>query len=61
MAGGVGVPVGDGEIDWTAILTRLHDLGYDGTLTLEPHLEQDREGVARSIDALQRLVADTGA
>ncbi len=55
MAGDVVVPLGDGEVDWLAILARLGELGYAGTFTLEPHLERDRDGVARSIEALQRL------
>jgi len=55
MAGDDVVPLGDGQVDWPAILERLGELGYAGTLTLEPHLERDRAGVARSIDALHRL------
>jgi sugar phosphate isomerase/epimerase len=55
MAGEDVVPLGDGEVDWRAILARLGELGYAGTFTLEPHLERDRDGVARSIEALQRL------
>jgi L-ribulose-5-phosphate 3-epimerase len=56
MAGEAVVPLGEGEVDWPAILVRLGELGYRGTFTLEPHLERDRDGVARSIEALQRLV-----
>jgi sugar phosphate isomerase/epimerase len=56
MAGDALVPLGEGEVDWPAILARLGDLGYRGTFTLEPHLERDRDGVARSIEALQRLL-----
>ena len=55
MAGDDVVPLGDGEVDWPAIVARLGELGYAGTFTLEPHLERDRDGVARSIEALQRL------
>jgi sugar phosphate isomerase/epimerase len=55
MAGDTVVPLGEGEVDWPAILTRLGERGYSGTLTLEPHLERDRDGVARSIEALQQL------
>jgi sugar phosphate isomerase/epimerase len=55
MAGDIVVPLGDGEVDWPAILERLGELGYAGTFTLEPHLERDRDGVARSIEALHQL------
>jgi sugar phosphate isomerase/epimerase len=58
MAGDTVVPLGDGEVDWVAILARLRELGYAGTFTLEPHLERDRDGVARSIEALQRLARE---
>jgi sugar phosphate isomerase/epimerase len=58
MAGERVVPLGDGEVDWIAILRRLRELGYGGTFTLEPHLERDRDGVARSIEALQRLARE---
>jgi L-ribulose-5-phosphate 3-epimerase len=55
MAADTVVPLGDGEVDWPAILARLAELGYAGTFTLEPHLERDRDGVARSIEALHQL------
>jgi sugar phosphate isomerase/epimerase len=58
MAGDAVVPLGQGEVDWIAILARLRELGYTGTFTLEPHLERDRDGVARSIEALQRLARE---
>jgi L-ribulose-5-phosphate 3-epimerase len=29
------VPLGEGDIDWTAIYAALHDVGYEGTATLE--------------------------
>jgi L-ribulose-5-phosphate 3-epimerase len=29
------VPLGDGDIDWTAVYEALHDVGYEGTATLE--------------------------
>jgi sugar phosphate isomerase/epimerase len=50
------VPFGEGEVDWPAIIERLGELGYDGTLTHEPHVGHDREGIARAIEALNRLV-----
>ena len=29
------VPLGQGDIDWTAVYAALHDVGYEGTATLE--------------------------
>ena len=46
MAGEECVPFGEGEVDWPAILERLGELGYSGTLTHEPHIGRDREGIA---------------
>ena len=56
IAGDECVPAGEGEVDWPAIIERLGELGYDGTLTHEPHVGRDREGIARAIEALNRLV-----
>ena len=56
MAGDECVPLGDGEVDWPAILSRLRELGYRGTLTHEPHIGRDRDGVARAVEALHRLL-----
>jgi hypothetical protein len=56
IAGEECVPFGEGEVDWPAIIERLGELGYDGTLTHEPHVGHDREGIARAIEALNRLV-----
>jgi len=55
MAGEDCVPFGEGEVDWPAVLDRLGELGYGGTLTHEPHIGRDREGIARAIEALHRL------
>ena len=55
MAGDTVVPLGEGQVDWPAILERLGELGSAGTFTLEPHLERDLDGVARSVEALHEL------
>jgi sugar phosphate isomerase/epimerase len=55
MAGEDCVPFGEGEVDWPAILERLGELGYRGTLTHEPHIGRDRDGISRAIDNLRRL------
>jgi sugar phosphate isomerase/epimerase len=39
LADGTIVPVGEGVGQWPALLTRLRDTGYEGFLSLEPHLE----------------------
>jgi hexulose-6-phosphate isomerase len=42
------VPLGEGDIDWTAVYQALHDIGYEGTATLEldpgdaPYLKEMR-------------------
>jgi L-ribulose-5-phosphate 3-epimerase len=42
------VPLGEGDIDWTAVYEALHDIGYQGTATLEldpgeaPYLKEMR-------------------
>jgi sugar phosphate isomerase/epimerase len=56
MVGEECVPLGEGQVDWPAILDRLRELGYRGTLTHEPHIGRDRDGVARAVDALHRLL-----
>jgi sugar phosphate isomerase/epimerase len=62
------VPAGEGEADWPALLARLRAGGYDGYLSLEPHLEaagqfQGFSGSDRfrqASQALQRLLQDMG-
>jgi sugar phosphate isomerase/epimerase len=38
LANGTVVPAGEGVSDWPALLERLRDSGYQGFLSLEPHL-----------------------
>lgn len=40
LAEGTVVPAGDGVARWPALMQRLRDDGYDGFLSLEPHLAQ---------------------
>jgi sugar phosphate isomerase/epimerase len=62
------VVAGAGEADWPALLARLRADGYDGFLSLEPHLEaagqfQGFSGPDRfrqASQALQRLLKDMG-
>lgn len=55
--------VGDGILDWSAILAMLRSEGYDGYLSLEyeyrwhpQDLPAPQEGIARSVRALRRLL-----
>jgi sugar phosphate isomerase/epimerase len=48
------LPVGRGNIDFPALVRRLHEVGYDETVTLEVFSE-DRRLLAKSRDRLRRL------
>jgi len=41
------LPIGDGMVDFTAIITSLSGIGYDGTMTLEVKPEFQRTSLAR--------------
>jgi L-ribulose-5-phosphate 3-epimerase len=54
------VPLGDGDVDWPAVMTALRAVGYDGWLTSETdpvrHLPDGGVAdLARRIDALTAL------
>ena len=50
------LPVGKGLIDFDGILRRLHETGYDGTLTLELKPTE----VGKNLDTVRQLLADSG-
>lgn len=58
------VPLGEGDVDLPAILSALHARGFDGWLSLEPHLSLDdpseglsgREEFVRAARALHRMI-----
>ena len=59
--------VGDGVLDWTDILRRLREVGYDGYLSLEyeyrwhpDDLPDPAEGFARSARALRDILYAIG-
>jgi sugar phosphate isomerase/epimerase len=62
--GGEIVPAGEGTADWPAIIAALARDGYDGFLSLEPHLASGHrfggfsgvEGFRRAARALRRLM-----
>lgn len=36
-------PVGEGDVDFPAVIRKLKALGYDGSLTIEREIEGDRQ------------------
>jgi sugar phosphate isomerase/epimerase len=48
------LPIGNGNIDFPALMRRLNEIGYDETVTLEVFSE-DRRLLAKSRDRLRRL------
>jgi len=58
------VPLGEGDVDIPAILAALRDRGFDGTLSIEPHLALDgpggalsgSEAVLREAETLQKML-----
>jgi sugar phosphate isomerase/epimerase len=53
----VGCACGDGVIDWTRIVTILHDSGYDGVLSVECGTP---EQAARSLEHLASVIGKVG-
>ena len=59
---------GDGDGQLPELLTRLQESGYEGVLSLEPHLLEARhsagfsgaEGMAMAVAALRKLMAEAG-
>lgn len=61
-------PAGQGDGQVPQLLTKLRESGYDGILSLEPHLAiaghssgfSGAEGMAKAVQALRRVMAETG-
>lgn len=61
-------PAGEGDGQVPELLTKLRESGYEGILSLEPHLTiaghssgfSGGEGMGRAVKALRRVMADTG-
>lgn len=49
---------GEGSVDWQAVLAALRNVGYDGTILLEPygHQATDEAVLRRSLDYLHGLI-----
>lgn len=52
-------PVGEGRVDFAALLQKLHALGYTGTLTIEREISGDRQikDIEASIEYLRPIIS----
>ncbi|MEQ3530172.1 sugar phosphate isomerase/epimerase [Pseudoalteromonas sp. XMcav11-Q] len=48
--------VGDGIIDWGLIINEFKNFGYDGFVTMEPHLYQDLDKINESIGRVRKWI-----
>jgi sugar phosphate isomerase/epimerase len=53
--------VGDGIVDFAALLRRLSELGYDGCLSFETHYRRDGSGELATRDCVAALRAIAAA
>lgn len=61
-------PAGDGDGQVPALLTKLRESGYNGVLSLEPHLKvaghssgfSGAGGMQLAVESLRKIMADTG-
>jgi len=49
------VPAGEGMIDYAAHFRRLDELGYEGPVSLEPHMDGSLEATRRCKEAVERV------
>jgi len=58
------VPLGEGDVNFSAFLNALRRIGYDGPLTIEREIPQEPERqkaeIGRAIELLQRLKREMG-
>ena len=56
---GAETPMGQGRVDFPALLKGLHALGYDGCITIEREIEGDQQAVdiLAARDMLQGILA----
>ena len=52
--------LGDGKVDFRALFRRLHELGYDGDVTIEREIdgEQQREDIRFARDYLTQIIRE---
>jgi sugar phosphate isomerase/epimerase len=48
------VPAGEGMIDYAAHFRGLHEIGYEGPVSLEPHMDSSAEATGRCKEACER-------
>ena len=48
------VPAGEGMIDYAAHFRGLHEIGYEGPVSLEPHMDSSAEATRRCKEACER-------
>jgi L-ribulose-5-phosphate 3-epimerase len=49
------VPAGEGMIDYAAHFRALREIGYDGPVSLEPHMDSSAEATQRCKEAVERV------
>jgi sugar phosphate isomerase/epimerase len=58
---GAEVPLGQGDVGMERFLRTLKEIGYDGPLTIEREIPQDRERQKQEIGAGMRLLEELKA
>ena len=55
---GVETPLGDGKVNFPALVARLKELGYDGTFTIEREIsgEQQKKDIISAKAILESLI-----
>ena len=53
------VPFGEGKVDFPAVMKKLKQVGYQGSMTIEPEGAKARENIPESKAFLERLIAET--
>ena len=51
------VPAGEGMIDYAAHFRGLHEIGYAGSVSLEPHMDSSAEATRRCKEAVERIIS----
>ena len=52
------VPIGEGKVDFRGVITKLHELGYDGHITIEREIEGDQQikDILAAREYLQKII-----
>lgn len=53
------VPFGEGKVDFPAVMKKLKQVSYQGSMTIETEGAQSKQQILQSKAFLQRLIADT--